>query len=751
MTERIGIEISAKELTGQAAAAVVRNLDSMRGAMDAVARSSRDLGGSGQRTLDVFKGAGLANAVEAGVRSLMAYHDEVKKSVGAMADQADALGISTDRLQAYMFAASNVGVSQEQMTSTLSRFNTKIGEANGGNKAAIEALDRLGVKILDVNGRLRDEGTILAEVSRALLAMNEGAERAAAAKTLLGLAGARATPLLREFARGASELEANAKGAGVVIDKDLIEATNRLNNQMSSTGLAVKRFYAEIGMPIELASLRAVESLVGGIADRYARAKREQKEFLDQLPNRQAAREEGDLDKRIANLDRSIGSTPQNHFTHPQMVAARADLIRQRDATIAARQALERAQGQDLVNTANQQRLTGDGLPATGGGVRNPTPTKTGAGGDKRDRIQEGINQLQLETRAAQEALVRMQQGAQMPLKELERTVALEKKIADEIAKLGKYDPKDPRVLQIRDQVIAHEQAESKLRAYTAASKEATEIEKRLGDGTAFLAIEQNRLNEAYATGRLTLDAYNVAQKEAQDKAGDLNRRARGEQGGATGVMAGMEQAAVDWQRQHTAFRTGQQVLNDGFQLLKTTTDDWARTGVLNIQSFGQAMLGMIANVGMALAQSALLDLLKGGSGGGGGGGAGFLGGLLGGGVSGTAPGMLDGLFTSMMGSPFGFADGGRPPVGRASMIGERGPELWVPDTAGTIIPNERLGGGGGIVVNIPMTNQFGSVVSRAEMEQQLMMVEERARKGAVAGVLDAKSRGGAYRNGLRR
>ena len=38
------------------------------------------------------------------------------------------------------------------------------------------------------------------------------------------------------------------------------------------------------------------------------------------------------------------------------------------------------------------------------------------------------------------------------------------------------------------------------------------------------------------------------------------------------------------------------------------------------------------------------------------------------------------------------FADGGRPPVGRPSIVGERGPELFMPDRAGTIIPNHALG-----------------------------------------------------------
>ena len=46
------------------------------------------------------------------------------------------------------------------------------------------------------------------------------------------------------------------------------------------------------------------------------------------------------------------------------------------------------------------------------------------------------------------------------------------------------------------------------------------------------------------------------------------------------------------------------------------------------------------------------------------------------------------------------FANGGRPPVGRPSIVGERGAELFVPDRAGTIIPNHAMGGTN-IVVNV--------------------------------------------------
>jgi len=40
-----------------------------------------------------------------------------------------------------------------------------------------------------------------------------------------------------------------------------------------------------------------------------------------------------------------------------------------------------------------------------------------------------------------------------------------------------------------------------------------------------------------------------------------------------------------------------------------------------------------------------------------------------------------------------GFEQGGRPPINQPSIVGEKGPELFIPDKAGTIVPNNQLGG----------------------------------------------------------
>ena len=53
-----------------------------------------------------------------------------------------------------------------------------------------------------------------------------------------------------------------------------------------------------------------------------------------------------------------------------------------------------------------------------------------------------------------------------------------------------------------------------------------------------------------------------------------------------------------------------------------------------------------------------------------------------------------------------GFAKGGRPPVGKPSVVGEDGPEIFVPRQSGTIVPNDKLGGGSvNISVNVDATD----------------------------------------------
>jgi len=101
---------------------------------------------------------------------------------------------------------------------------------------------------------------------------------------------------------------------------------------------------------------------------------------------------------------------------------------------------------------------------------------------------------------------------------------------------------------------------------------------------------------------------------------------------------------------------------------LRSTSDGLARA-VLHADSLGDAL----KNILMRLAESELSN---------------FLFNKFTGGAGGS---VLPGL-----GKLLGFADGGLPPVGVPSIVGERGPELFIPKVPGRIIPNRALSGMGG-------------------------------------------------------
>ena len=115
-------------------------------------------------------------------------------------------------------------------------------------------------------------------------------------------------------------------------------------------------------------------------------------------------------------------------------------------------------------------------------------------------------------------------------------------------------------------------------------------------------------------------------------------------------------------------------------EAIESSIKDNLRDAITGAQSFGQAMTNVLNRIRDKIID-AQLDRLVGGFS------DAFSAGARGGqrkGIGGFLGGLIGGL----------FANGGRPPVGKASIVGERGPELFVPKVAGTIIPNNAIGGG---------------------------------------------------------
>lgn len=97
------------------------------------------------------------------------------------------------------------------------------------------------------------------------------------------------------------------------------------------------------------------------------------------------------------------------------------------------------------------------------------------------------------------------------------------------------------------------------------------------------------------------------------------------------------------------------------------------------------------------------------------------------------------GLLGSLIASFGGFrAEGGPISAGRAYMVGERGPEMIVPSSSGTVVPNHAFGG---VTVNQTIAVDGGS--NPAAIRQELARLMPQITEATKSAVIDARRRGG--------
>ena len=145
--------------------------------------------------------------------------------------------------------------------------------------------------------------------------------------------------------------------------------------------------------------------------------------------------------------------------------------------------------------------------------------------------------------------------------------------------------------------------------------------------------------------------------------------------------------------------------MTNAFKGAEDALTTFITTGKINFRSLASSIVADLARI----QAKQMLMAISGGDGGGGGlfgtilkAGLSGLAGAFGGAAMGSfdiSAGVLPTTNASVNGSLDwmsgikGFADGGSPPLGQISMVGEEGPELFVPKSAGTIIPNHALQG----------------------------------------------------------
>lgn len=144
---------------------------------------------------------------------------------------------------------------------------------------------------------------------------------------------------------------------------------------------------------------------------------------------------------------------------------------------------------------------------------------------------------------------------------------------------------------------------------------------------------------------------------------------------------------------------------------------------IFDAKNFSAGMTSILDGIARQIARKGFIDPLSN-----------SLTGLIGNAFSGgnSLPWQKSGGILSGIGSMLGFADGGSPPVGVPSIVGERGPEIFVPKTAGMVVPNHALGGSN---VTVQNTWNIGDGVTQRQLAGLIPQIEARTMAAVAASI----------------
>lgn len=162
--------------------------------------------------------AGALTALGASVLNTVRNADDINTT-------AKKSGISTDRIQEYRYAADLIDVSADAIISANSKLKKNM--ASGG-----AAFDKLGVKVTDANGNLRDSSEVFDEVVLALSKIQNETERDTVAMEIFGKGADELAGLIDDGGAAFRELAKEAHEAGAVLSQDSLNALNKTNDAL---------------------------------------------------------------------------------------------------------------------------------------------------------------------------------------------------------------------------------------------------------------------------------------------------------------------------------------------------------------------------------------------------------------------------------------------------------------------------------------------------------------------------------------
>lgn len=615
------------------------------------------------------------------------------------------LGISTEQLSAWGYAAKLSGSDLESLTGSIQKFSKTVASAADANSRQAELFASLGISVKDAAGNLRDVEDLLPEVADRFKALDNETTETALAMELFGRSGAELLEFLNRGSDGLRELGDEAKNLGAIIDGDTAKAAAAFNDELDKLRFSTNGYFTSIAREV----LPALTDLI-----REFRIAAAQGENL----NRTATLVKGAFDalasafdffSKTARVNQAIFNTYNNTLVsvyNTMRGIASLDFSRAgtgiRSLINGLRAGFDQATGNAPSPAAGRARNArgGSNRPETGGnfsGLQNSVNAfLSNADAQKASRSRKaGLSEEQREAERLKQSYDSLVASMTEQVALFGQTTEVAKLRYDlENGELSKLNPlQKENLLNLAEQIdtqkrlkelqdAADDRLERETEAYERNREANAELIADMRFELELLGMTNQQREEAIALRYLSADATEAEIDAVRELVAEQQRAAKTAEFW-DGVQRNLSDSLYD-------AISGAESLTDavkGFfeelsrQILRAITDQWA-----------EQIAGAFTQSGNS------------GQGGGMAGIANFFGSLIGG----------------------ARANGGPVTAGVPYLVGERGPELFVAPQSGSIVPNNKMGMG------LTQVNNF-MVQGRIDRRTEDQLASDVGRKSSTA------------------
>ena len=186
-------------------------------------------------------GAVMSAPFIAGAKIFSDYGDSVAK-------MSKRTGIAVEELSKMEFVAAQSALEFGTLENSVRKMQKSIYDGSLGMKTVTDALDGLGLKLSDVEGKTPTEQ--LAIFADALKKIQDPGKKAALAMSIFGKSGTALLPMFEAGADGIRKMTDEAERAGLIMSKDDSEAAEKFNDALGKTSMQIKAVMFQLGAAV---------------------------------------------------------------------------------------------------------------------------------------------------------------------------------------------------------------------------------------------------------------------------------------------------------------------------------------------------------------------------------------------------------------------------------------------------------------------------------------------------------------------